>query len=168
MLRFALRALLLFLSFIVIMILHVSLLFFLPEPFNKINTIIIALVMMLLTTDSGSVIWFAAFLYFCLELYTVTPFGIVLAAGTISLLVLVWLYRAFFTNRSVVSAAALAGVGLLLYRAFYSIGLLFISSSWQWRSLLTVYGWEVLVTVPTAAVVYFLWSRILKRLHHYA
>lgn len=147
------------------MILHVSLLFFLPEPFNKINVIMIALVVMLLTTDSGSVIWFAAFLYFCLELYTVTPFGVVLTAGTISLLLLVWLYRAFFTNRSVVSVAALTGVGLILYRILYSLGLLVVGRSWQWPSLFAVYGLELIVTVPAAVIIYFLFSQIRKRLN---
>ncbi len=124
----------------------------------------IALMIMLLSSDNGRVVWFAALIYFCLELYAITPFGILFASGTLSMLFLVWIYRSLFTNRSLVAAAALTAVGLFLYRVLYSIGIFMVSSEWDWNAVLTTYGFEFIVSVPTGALIYAIISRLLTQL----
>ena len=142
-----------------IMSLQIGLLFLLPYPYNKVNVPFAFLSIMILLKESGSIVWLAFLVHFLIELYTVTPFGVVLSAGTMAFLAMYWLYRSLFTNRTIWAALAITLIGLILYRALYSLWLVIIagfdvSSDISWQPLFLIYFWELLFTLFLTAIFY--------------
>ena len=101
-------------------LLQIAVVYLLPPPWNTINVLLVTLIILLITWESGAVVWAGFLAYWLLELYAATPFGYLLTAGTVALLAAYWLYQYLFTNRSWYAAATMAAAALLLYR-----GLLF-------------------------------------------
>lgn len=96
--------------------------FILPWPFDKINIIIISLVLWLFWFDSGIVVWLSFLLYFFLELYTLNSlFGLTIFSGVFSSLVLFWFYKNIFTNKSMLSVCLLTILTVTIYNFFYFI-----------------------------------------------
>ena len=130
-----------------VLIAHIAVVYLLPFPFSAVNTIFVFLILFLLIRESGVVVWLAFFSHFLLEFYMTTPFGVVLYASTISLLIVFWLYHRLFTNRSWYTALALGALTSLLYRMLY-VGILICTSfrtrlpTVRWPSLLQSYFWE--------------------------
>lgn len=131
---------------------HLTLIYFLPYPYHTANFLLAILVTMLLVFDSGKIVWFGCALFWCLELYTGTPYGIVLYAGTLTMLFMYWLYGRVITNRSFVAACALTTAAVVSYRAVYTLLLFFSSLAVEnqppiaWTPLFEAFGWEILFT----------------------
>lgn len=139
--------------------LQVGLLFLLPYPYNKVNILFAFLSIMILLKDSGNIVWLAFFVHFLIELYTVTPFGVVLSAGTITFLVMYWLYRSLFTNQTIGTALAITLIGLIFYRAFYSLWFVVTARfnpafAINWQPLFLIYIWELVFTLLITAIFY--------------
>lgn len=164
-LRFSLAAF----GLLLLSALHIGLAFILPYPLSKLNIIFVLLIILLFWWDSGYIIWLSFFANFIIELYATTPFGILLFSGTISMLVAFWLYKYLFTNRSWYAAAGLGFLTIIIYRALYLLGLLFCEvigavAVWPWQNILMTLVWELVFSVPTVALFYFIISRFSREL----
>lgn len=160
----------LFLLSLFVVVLHIGLVTFFLHPFNKINLISLFVIIILLMTESGKVVWLSFVSYFLVELFSITPFGVVLYSGTISALVSFWLYKGIFTNRTVLTTMSLATISIVVYRFFYSV-LLFIDNHLSNKegvsfSLpLSSYAWELVTTVITAVLIHILLKFFVVRLN---
>lgn len=160
---------LLALSFLAV-VLHIGLVSFFPYPINKINLILLYVIMILLITESGRVVWISFVTYFLIELFSVTPFGVVLYSGTISALIFYWLYKSIFTNRSIFTTMSLAAISIFVYRFLYSI-LLFTNNYFNRKEGIVFtlpassYAWESFITVITAALVHYILKFFIPKLN---
>ncbi len=155
--------------FILILLVGCSMLvsYLLPYPFSNINIIFIFLIIFMMARDSGLVVWISFFTNFFTEIYSSTPFGLILFSGTISILIIFWLYKTIFTNRSWYSAMALVSLALLLYRTLFIIslsllkifGLTYLTFE---KTTFIIFGWELLFTCLLTGVVYFVLSKFFK------
>src|SRR3989339_428313 len=112
----------------VLTIFNIGLSYLLPYPFNKINILFIVIIIFILWKNSGTIIWFTFFSHLLLELFSTTPFGIILFSSTISVLFTYWLYQEIFTNRSLLSTVAIGFFALFFYRLFYMLLLILAKS----------------------------------------
>lgn len=162
------RAFLLLISSLAVLalfFLHLGFAYVLPHPYQLANVLIAGLVLMLMATNSGKTVWIAAALYWCLELYTVTTFGVVLVAGTGSLLATYWLYRSLITNRTLPAVATLAGTCVTSYRFFYTIGLLIVDQTpTDWGAYLVTLSWELFMTILLTTGLFIILRRWLRSL----
>lgn len=140
----------------------------LPFPANKVNVIYGVILTILLITQKGSVVWLSFILHYIVELYTTTPFGIVLFSGTMSTLIMYWLATELFTNPRTIVAIGLGAVGIVLYRLAYSGMLLLFSifdeqlaSIWS-IELLGIYLWELLFTTLFIVLLHLLYLLIAR------
>jgi hypothetical protein len=150
--------------------LHVGFVYFLPYPFSKINLLFSVFIILLLWWDSGMVVWLVFFSHFLLELFSASPFGVVLFSSVTAFLVSFWLYRTVFTNRSWYAALALSFFTLtffrLLYIAILSVLYLFkIIYFIPWNLFLITWFWETIFTLILVLIVYFIISRFSHRLN---
>lgn len=139
----------------------------LPYPLDKVNIIFAVLILYLLFKGSGAVVWFAAGLHLLVELYSATPFGIVLFASTFGILIVFWLARVLFTNPSPHVAAGLLVLGLVSYRVLYTLLLglhaaIFHSLNFKLIFLLRLFAWELLCTLVVTLSLYLLFSAFIK------
>ncbi len=152
--------------FIVIMNLAAS--YILPYPFSKMNILFVLLLLFLFWRESGKVVWLSFFTHIIIEFYALTPFGIILFSGTISMLFTYWIYQNIFTNKSIYSVLALSIFAVIIYRFFYMF-LLFLFNFFSGSSesiplLMTMqtFGWEILFTVLSVSTVYLFATQISK------
>lgn len=149
-------------------IIHLSISYIVPFPYNKANFIFAVLIMLLLLRRTGMVVWLAFALHFLLELYAVTPFGVQLFSGTVTMLLLYWIAEKFFTNASSLVVAAMSIVAIVLYRLLYALvltgaGIIVegASQTISWSTFIIV-GWEMLWTMILSLLFYV----VLHRLFH--
>lgn len=140
----------------------------LPAPFSQINIPIIFLSISLLIFKSGGIVWYAAALYTMLDMYTATPFGLVLLVGTLAMLVVLWLYRAVITNQGILAAALVTATLVSLFNIFYACARLFMSIFFDlpffgaaWFALFVT---ELVCTVLTVVILYAILSKIIPAL----
>lgn len=155
---------------IVLTTLHVGLVYLLPYPLAKLNTLFTALIIFMLWSDSRAVVWLVFFSHFLLELFSASPFGVVLFASVTAFLASFWLYRTLFTNRSWYAAAGLAFFTLTFFRLLYAAGLavlylLGVVSFVSWRLLLYTWFWETIFTTLSVLLIYFILSRFSRKLN---
>ncbi|MFZ2189698.1 MAG: hypothetical protein WA057_04990 [Candidatus Magasanikiibacteriota bacterium] len=153
---------------IILTVLNIGLSYLLPYPFNKINILFIAIIIFILWKNSGTIIWFAFFSHLLLELFSTTPFGIILFSSTISILFTYWLYQEIFTNRSLLSTLAIGFFALFFYRVLYLLLLIlakFLSftTSIPWQSIFITFFWEFIFTLTALAIIYFIISKSSRR-----
>lgn len=147
---------------------HFFLSYSLPFPLNTINILFAVLIVYMIVSESGVIVWMAFFTHLCIELYSVTPFGIILASSTLSLLFTFWMFQYVFTNRSWYSAIFLTFISLLLYR---SISFLFLvlydfmtkTENIPWSKSIVLAAWELLFTEMVVLVLYTLLSQFYKK-----
>lgn len=130
---------------------HFFLSYILPFPLNTVNVIFASLVLFMLLSESGTIVWMAFFTHLCIELYSVSPFGVILFSSTVSILFTYWLFQYFLSNRSWYSTVVLTFLSLFFYRAISLILIAFISfvgkgDSLPWSNILALAGWELLFT----------------------
>ncbi len=152
------------LSVVGVVFVHLATNAVLPAPWNQVNMVFVFLIFFLLFEESGTVVWIAFSVHFFIELYAVSPFGILLFSGTISTLLSFWLYQYFFTNQSWYTAAALSLLAIVIYRSIYTALFLFFHvfgyfALPPWSALLLVYGWEMLLTSGVTGLAYLLTTR---------
>lgn len=157
------RILIVSLLIIFLAIFNIGLSYILPFPYDKVNIILASVILILLWTDSGLVIWVAFFSHLFIELFTTTPFGIILFAGTISTLTGFWLYKHIFTNRSLIATSALTIFILFIYRLIFILLLKLVSIFFNitiipWQQILITFFWELIFTTLLVGCVYFILS----------
>ncbi len=134
--------------------------FFVSFPFSMVNLIFASIILILLWSNSGGVVWLTCALHFCLELFSVFPFGVILISSTMSILITYWLYQNFFTNRSIYSTIFLTIISLSLYRIF-SFAIVSFSSlvddTFSFvlsTTLVRMIMWEIVLTTILSVILY--------------
>ncbi|MFH1286697.1 MAG: hypothetical protein ABII02_03010, partial [Candidatus Magasanikbacteria bacterium] len=94
--------------------------YILPSPFHHINIIFSCVVLFIVWWESGWAVWISFFLHLMVELYSTSPFGVVLVSSTVSVLAVYWLYKDVITNHSLPGAMLLGGIAIIIYRALYT------------------------------------------------
>jgi len=87
----------------------------LPNILTGVNLVIIALVFSLALFDFQSAAYLALGVGLIEDVYSFLPFGLHLASLLLTLLAINFLYKSFFTNRSLYSFAALVALANLIY-----------------------------------------------------
>lgn len=148
---------------------HLFVSYALPLPLSKANTILSLLSIILLYTHSGKVVWLSFILHYFIDLYTQTPFGIVLVTGTFAILFVYWTGGQLFSNASVWVAATLAAFTVVVYRVLY-VSIVFLVSL-VYTDISTTVGyvthlflWELCMTVLITVVIYWLATAILRKI----
>lgn len=114
-----------FLTSFAINVVHLSISMLLPHPVSSINTVFIGFVFILLFWEPSVVVWVALITSYLIELYSTTPFGIVLFSVTAAAVCMLWVYNYVFTNKTYFTAGALIFSSLIIYR-FIFVLLIFI------------------------------------------
>jgi len=153
---------------VILAIIHIGVIYLLPEPYVKLNIIFVFIVLILLIREKGTVVWISFFLHLFLELYATTPFGIILFSGTLSTLLTYWFYQSVFTNKSWFAAMAISIVAISSYRIFY-ITLLVLTqfvfniTKVVFTPLLLTSLWELLFTTLLVGLIYLVLSKKLRK-----
>ncbi|KKW42511.1 MAG: hypothetical protein UY92_C0006G0072 [Candidatus Magasanikbacteria bacterium GW2011_GWA2_56_11] len=140
----------------------------LPFPWSAANLVLLFLILLIMITDSGAAVWWAFFMHFALELYATTPFGVLLFSGTMTAALLYVLYRTLVTNRTALSALALAACGLIFYRCVYIILVAVFGETLVWPGerlgwLISAYFIELAITAALTIVSFAFLKLILSR-----
>lgn len=148
-----------------LVLVQMVLVYLLPWPLALINSTIIAITFFLIRFESGTIVWLAFLEYWFLDLYAVTPFGVVLLLGTMSTLGAFWLYQYFFTNQSWYATSAMTAAIIIIYRGglflyyFTATVLTREPTAIPWLLLGRNLAWEVLLSGGIAGVLFFAVSR---------
>lgn len=162
------RVFLILLGLVLLVGLHLGLAYILPYPWSKINILFVVLILLLIWWHNGLLVWLTFFSHLFIELFTASPYGVVLSSATLSILLGYWCYQNLFTNRSWYAALALSGLTLLLYRLIY---ILLIAVLWifkllefvPWQQIATIFFWEFWLTTGAVAVLYPIIARFSRR-----
>lgn len=143
---------------------HFFIVYALPYPFDKINIIFIYLILYLIYTESGTVVWLAFATHIFIEIFPSTTFGITLLSSSLSLLFSYWLYQLYITNRKWYGGVLLLLLTLFFYRFLYTIFLFFFNRFGSeedivWLPLFQLGFWEFLLTSLSFLVVFFILSK---------
>ncbi|NLZ96430.1 MAG: hypothetical protein GX926_00275 [Candidatus Magasanikbacteria bacterium] len=168
MLNRILKILLIFLALVLVVAFHVGFSYLLPYPISKVNIIFTVIILLLLWYNSGVIVWISFFSNLFIELFTVSPYGVVLFSSTISVLIAYWLYQNFFTNRSIYAALVLTAFTIFIYRLFYIV-IMFILKIFSmvsyvpWKLIFITSLWEILFTTILVSIFYFIFSVFTKK-----
>ncbi len=148
--------------------LHIGFSYLLPYPFSKINIIFTIIILLLLWYNSGLIVWIGFFSNLFIELFAVSPYGVVLFSSTVSILIAYWLYQNFFANRSIYAALVLTASTIFIYRIIYIICIFILKifgivEFLPWKLILLISLWEILFTTILVSVLYFIFSLFTKK-----
>ncbi|MBI2436134.1 MAG: hypothetical protein HYV41_00080 [Candidatus Magasanikbacteria bacterium] len=122
-------------------------------PFNTLNISFVFLILLLISTHSGKVVWLSFITHLLFDIYSASTFGIFLCAGTMTMLIEYWLYQDLFTNKSVWTLIAMTASGLVIFRILYTLGILFTEEI-LWADVLIFYLWEMIFSLILAIISY--------------
>lgn len=128
------------------------------------------LLFLLLTLRLSTVLWTGLILGLAMELYTVTPFGLLTSALLLSLILIHWLFAYFFTNRSLPALLMMGAAGTLIFRILFLIFniLATVKSafglSFDWRDYFLVTLWETATNTLLLLIIFTIAKRFNKRL----
>lgn len=155
-------------SMLLILLLQLCVSYMAPFPVNKLNLIFSILIIAMLLGQSSSIVWLSFALHFFIELYSATPFGIILFSGTITFLILYWTSRTLLTNQTFLAALGLSTIGIIIYRLLYSVilitcSLLNESVKFMAKEFAIIYAWELITTVVITMLFYAFAHSIIAR-----
>ncbi len=162
------KILLVILGVIFMAALHIGFSYLLPYPFSKINIIFTIVILLLLWYNSGLVVWISFFSNLFIELFAVSPYGVILFSSTISILIAFWLYQNFFANRSFYAALVLTASTIFIYRLIYIFSILILKifnivEFLPGKLILITSLWEILFTTILVSILYFIFSLFTKK-----
>ncbi len=165
--RYIINTLLFFLFLVVVISLHMVASYIFPFPFNKVNIIFSILIISLFYFKTGKIVWLAFILHFFIDMYSTTPFGIVLLSGTLSMLAIYWIAQIVLANPNIALVAISGAAVILIYRVFYSF-FIFIAKFWldisfSFRQVLSLYLWELLFTSIVTSLIYLVISLFARK-----
>ena len=153
-----------------IFIAHVLILNILPFPFNHINVVLIVFLWLIIYSGSARVLWLALPLAFLLELFVSFPFGLTSSALIITLMIMYWILRNIFTNRSLFIVFFAGFLGIAIFRFSFLMILLLINLfnpgfTLSWPEVLTNIFYEVILTAALFFLIYLLTALFFRRLN---
>ncbi|MFH1225974.1 MAG: hypothetical protein V1684_01640 [bacterium] len=93
-----------------------------PPPAGNFNLALCLVIFMAVVLDSRLAFWYALGLGVGLEIFSLYPYGLILAGLILVVFLINWLFSHFFTNRSFYSLMALGLVGVNFYYAWLLTG----------------------------------------------
>lgn len=94
----------------------------LPASFSFVHVGVLVAVLYIMAKEKSSIVWYMGVYYFCLELLVPSyVYGSLLFAGVCTTLVVYWIHRFFFTNRSVYTGVLLGIIAVILYRLLWVV-----------------------------------------------
>lgn len=111
-----LRAIAYLLILIIIGAIHITVVSVLPEPYNMINITVLALGLLILSGRLSLAVFLALFMGLLNELYAVTPFGLLMVALLLTLIVGRFVATRLITTLNFLGSIALILVMSLTYR----------------------------------------------------
>jgi|SRR3989339_94479 len=167
--KLLIRILIQFFGLIFLVLTNMALAYLLPTPFSKINLVLAVLIVWMLWRGSGFIIWWMFFASFIVELYSTSPFGVILSSSTLAMLFGYWFYRHIFTNRSWYAAIILTLVIICFYRLGYTLILVALSilgtvSLVPWKLIFITSIWEILFTTSAVALFYTILAHLSRHL----
>lgn len=153
-----------------IFIAHVLILNILPFPFNHLNIILIIFLWLIIYSGSERILWLALPLAFLLELFVSSPFGLTSVALIFTLMVMHWILRNIFTNRSLYIVFFAGFLGIAIFRFSFLTILLLINLfnsdfTLSWPEVLTNIFYEIVLTTALFFLIYLLTILFFKRLN---
>lgn len=165
------RLLILILLTLFVVVIHFTIAYTLPYPYDKINILFIYLLFYLLWMQTGSVVWVAFLTHIFIEVFPNSAFGVTLLSSSLACVFSYWLFAYYITNKKWYSASVLMIFTLLCYRIFYSF-FLFIAQrigqntrSVEWRELWQLSLWEIALTSIVFTLLYLLLYKFSKNFH---
>ena len=140
-----LDSILIFIFAMILTMAHIGLFNILPSPLHNINIVFIVLILLIVFNGSGKIVWLSFMLHFFM-----------------SILFLYWLHKEFFTNQSLLSVFAMTITGLVIFRILYII-LISFGADLLMSDLLTKFAWELLFTIISTIICYFLITTFSKK-----
>lgn len=170
MLKLLWRTLRLLFSIFLITLAHIFVINFFPFPFNHINITVSLLILFLTIFPDKKIIWLGLAVSYFSELFSSAPFGIGMAATTISLWLISWFQLNILTNRSkyMVFLSLLFGVALyrILFIMFLSINNYFSHREiLPYKQIVADVGWEILLSSVIVFLLYLIVFKFLKHLN---
>ncbi|PLX28518.1 hypothetical protein C0581_02095 [Candidatus Parcubacteria bacterium] len=141
---------------------HIGLFNILPTPLNTLNITFLVLILLIVFNGSGKIVWFSFILHFFMDIYSISPFGVYIISGTLSILFLYWLHKGFFTNQSLLSVFAITLTGLVIFRILYIVLMSFVADILIYN-LFIKFAWELLFTMLGTIISYFLITTFSKK-----
>ena len=143
---------------------------FLPDPFNKINIVMLTMMSVLIFSVSDKFFPYLFGLSLLTELFHVTPFGFITASLLVAMFILEWLLVNVLTNRFFMIVFIAGIIGVILYR------LIFIILMYLWRAAadgsfslntnaLVGFGIEALINAGALTIIYLAASIFIKKLN---
>jgi hypothetical protein len=154
------RMILWFGATVLVVIAHLGLRSLLPMPYDQVNVIMaLVTVLLIFRLSRGGVAWLSCFAHVFVSAFAATPLLIIVYAGTMSTVFLVWIERYMVSARSIFSIAFLAAIGVLLNRVLYAV----LFGIWKamsgggqvfvFRTVL-LWGWEIVMTTGLVLGIY--------------
>jgi len=146
---------------LLLVVAHMGATYFFAYPFTHIHVIFVGVVLFLVWSQSGTVVWISFFAHFVIELYSHTPFGIILFSATIATLICYWIFQYIVTNKSVLATTVLAACVILVYRIIYSVLVFGVSVFSEYQApalgvIVAVALWEMLFASLCVSVSYMI------------
>lgn len=153
---------------IILLFTHYAASYLLPAPWNNINIIFVAVIISIIGWESGVSIWLSCLLNFFIELYSISPFGLILLPSTISVIFAYWLYVFIFTNRSWGSAIVITAMTIITYRVLYTLTFIILEYfnkgfNISWKAIFVHYLWELALTSLVTGLIIFIFSKVWRR-----
>ncbi|MFH1173479.1 MAG: hypothetical protein V1692_03030, partial [bacterium] len=114
---------------IILVIFQVGLIPALPYPLNNFPLVLGWLIFLAVILDFKSALGQVLGIGFLLEIFSVYPYGLLMASLFLIIVLIRWLFNQFFTNRSYYSLLFLGFIGIIFYQ------LLILSGSWLFYAL---------------------------------
>jgi len=109
---------------------HLVIITLLPYPFYALNVALALIMLYIIRTERGGVVWMSFLVGILFDLYATTPFGLYSFCFTFASLLIYWLYTEIFTAQSLWAILLLAFVGATIFRILY------LSTDWIFRDIL--------------------------------
>lgn len=148
-------------------VLNIASSYILPYPLSCINIILAVLVLAILSKNNGIIVWISFASFFIIELFSVTPFGVILFSGTICILFSIWLYRHLFDNYAWYTAIILTIITLIIYNFIYllALSILRIFNATEiipWKLVFINFLWESIFTIIFVSIGYLILWKLAK------
>lgn len=142
----------------------------LPSWFGQFNSFIPVLIFTLVLAGAGSAVWWALGLGAVMDIYSFLPFGLFIVTALLTVLFANFLYRSFFTNRSLYSFGALVLFSTFFYETmlramnyfmliFNENVQLFILQKSFWSAL----GQEIIINLGATFIIFYIFNFVSNR-----
>lgn len=159
-------------AIILLALFQISFISILPWPFNYFNFVLSVLIFIVVIFDFRQALWFALFSGLILDIFSLSIFGTIAVIMILVAVIVNFLFRNFFTNRSLYSLVILGliGNGIYILSLLISNFLFFIFGATdnleKFFSGDNIFGlgWQIIFSVLFLAIMFLMFNFLSKRL----